>query len=362
MIKNLFAGVVAFTAMTSCVGDGSGYAGIPYVHTSSVAYANTPYGWVAFASYGNWTMVQNSGNDWCKFDIMKGYGNSAYVIPAKLGSNRTGKYRTADFRIQDVDEKDAYGTFFMSQYGTRGDGSYGSAPLVSAIKGDDGSEVTIVYDTELCRPQTIRMSKNGSVLANLAFEFSSSDTALVVRSGSSSLEGAYDNGFQTTELLSSTDTVWYNTNGGVLGNTLAFNFEHRKKDGDISAQALLLPHRIPNPDSDVKFDSLSYIHKYADGRPQYLEKLKPSYSDKSNRTQSVDVNQLLLGIEECSPYALLALFRTVRSSHIISEAVGVDGKYAVTTTHNPDNSVATMTVTDKAGDKVTYTFEYSNVQ
>ena len=92
------------------------------------------------------------------------------------------------------------------------------------------------------------------------------------------------------------------------------------------------------------------------------EDMKPTYSQNSNRCQSVDVNQLLLGVEECNPYQLIALFRDARCSYIIAEAATANGKYVVETTLNADKSVNTMTVTDKDGGKVKYTFIYSSQQ
>lgn len=341
---------------TACIDDDDSNAGFSNL-TGGIGYANTTTGYVAFASLGNWQMTQSSGSDWCTPELMSGYGNSFYYIPVKYKLNETGSLRKADFRLADVSTSDVYMTFSLFQYATRGDGSLGNAPLVKSITGDDGSEIVLRYDN-MQRPAGLEMTKNGSILHSLSITYAADTTVNVNDGSASALRGKYDIGYQPVELISQTDTIVYvsQTRATSIGNGI-IGLEHRKSSGERVTQALLLNDQPYGPDDEHKADSLILVRKSADGITS-TEKMKLKFSVNSNRCQSVDVNQLLTGVENCSPYALLSMFRMIRNSFIINEAVTATGTYSVETVLNADKSVRKMSVTDKAGRKVTYTFEY----
>lgn len=362
IFRTMFAGAAVLALTTSCLDGDNSMHGFPELATSGVAYANTEVGYVAFVAYGDWKMTQKEGEDWCKPGLMKGYGNSFNTIKIDLEPNTTGKYRTAQFVLDDVDGE-AYRAFSLGQYATRGDGSLGTAPAVKTITGDDGSHIELVYD-DLNRPVRVIIKKNNTELQNMNILFSTKDTLLTVYTGSGALTGAYNQGYQTLQLTSERDTVGYLVNGMMqYGRT--YNFKYSKNSGEYMVQALKQKENVLNPDNDLEFDSLRYQHKLPGGELK-KEYMKLTYSDVSNRNQSVDVNQLLLGIEECNPYALVSLLSgfstssrlTTRSSKIISEASTESGKFTVNTTLNADKSVNTLAVTDKGGSTVTYTFGY----
>lgn len=363
-IKDLVLALLAVAMLSSCMSDGNSYAGFFGVNANGgrPVYANTAYAFLTFGSYGAWHIDQESGADWCKLDLMQGNGGAFYSIPARFTLNTTGESRVARFVVRDNSNgDDAYGTFYFSQYATRGDGSLGNASLVTGISGDDGSAIKIEYDT-LCRPTLLVMEKNGEQLRRLTIGYHISDSTVSVSDGSSTLTGVYDLGYQTDRLQSDRDTVGYYEQSIFAGDADAFNVEEHKWGGEYTVQALLYTNgslRDGNPDGEYVADSLRYQRGNAEGIV-YREMLKLSYSDNSNRCQSVDVNQLLLGIEECNPYQLVAMFRDARNSKIISEASAADGKFVVETTLNSDKSVSTMTVTNKQGAKVKYTFTYSS--
>lgn len=362
IFRTLFAGAAVLASTASCLDGDNSMHGFPSLATSDVAYANTDKGFVGFVSYGDWKITQNEGEDWCKPRRMSGEGNTINSIIIDIEPNLTGKHRTAQFVIDDI-SGEAYRSFSISQYAVRGDGSMGAAPVVKTIAGDDGSVIDLTYD-DLKRPVRVSIKKDGTSMYSLDILFNSEDTLVSVYTGSDVLTGVYNLGFQTMQLTSKNDTVAYYSNG-IMQAGRAFNFRHGKKNGEYAVQALKLKDNVRNPDEDLEFDSLRYQHKYPNGN-MVKEYMKISYSDMSNRNQSVDVNQLLLGIEECNPYALVSLLSgystssrlTTRSSKIISEASTDNGKFTVNATLNADNSVNTLAVTNKDGNTVTYTFSY----
>ena len=107
------------------------------------------------------------------------------------------------------------------------------------------------------------------------------------------------------------------------------------------------------PDSIHNVDTIYY---YKDG--EFERKLGMTYNSAlDNRYQSVDVNQLLLGVEECNPYLLASLFRYTRNTYIISEAKNDEEQITVYTALNNDKSVSALRVT-RGSETITYTFNY----
>lgn len=360
--KLLTAGAVALAVASCSIEDSyGGFFELKIDNNNSPVYANTASSFIAFGSYGTWSLNVVSGSDWCTPMLTQGYGYAYYSIPVYYEENTTREQRLAYIRIEDVNNSDDVWTeFSLIQYATRGDGSFGGSPLAATITGDDGSSIVVEYDT-LCRPLSLVIEKNGDELHNLSISYDASDSTITVNTGKSSLVGTYESGYQTESLISSTDTVEYYDQTMLIGTGSAFNVEYRKSGGEYSAQALLFTNgtiRNGAPDGTQQADSIRYLHHYSDDS-EYREFMAITYSSDDNRCQSVDVNQLILGVEECNPYQLLGLFRDARNSYIISEATTDTGNITVSTTLNSDGSVNTMTVTNKDGSTVTYTFTYS---
>lgn len=353
LTKKLLVAALVAPLLSSCFdNEGNSYAGFSQVQTSATAYANNTVGRLAFMSYGDWTLTLTSGSDWLTPKTTKGQGMAIYSIAVDIKMNTTGSARTARLYLEDT-SGDANMSFGMGQYATRGDGSMGSAPLVSTITGDDGSLVDISYDN-LCRPTAVSIKKGETLYRNLTLQWA--DSTLTVGGMSASL----NSGYQPSALTSQTDTVGLFSQSYLpTGENQAFNFIESKNNGsEYAAQGILMiGQSLTDPDGDRQIDSLRYIHHYANGTT-VREFMKLSYAATDNRYQSVDANQLLLGAEECNPYLLLGLFRSARSTKMISSAATSDGTFKVETTLNSDKSINTMTVTDKQGNKTTYTFAY----
>lgn len=353
LLKKMLAAATVAPLMMSCLSnDGNSYAGFTSVETSSTAYANTTVGHLGFMSYGDWTLTLRSGSDWLTPSLTKGNGMAIYSMPLTFTMNTTGEGRTAEIYLEDT-SGDANLSFGMGQYATRGDGSYGYAPLVKSVSGSDGSEIQIDYDSQ-CRPTKLVIKKGDTTYRDLAFTWG--DSTLTV----GGLQASLGSGFQPGELTSETDTVGlFSQSFYPTGANQVFSFIERKNlSAEYAVQSILMLNQtLSDPDGDWQIDSLRYLHHYSDGS-EVREYMKLSYSDSENRQQSVDVNQLILGIEECNPYLLVGLFRSARSTKIISTAATDSGNYTVAATLNSDKSVNTLAVTDKSGQTATYTFAY----
>ena len=370
-LKNLLTAAALIPLFAACVGSETERAGFSTV-AFTVPYANSTDGMIAFATYSKWHITQNSGNSWCRIKTMEGEANMIYQIPFTVTTNTTGESRSASFTLQDNGDGDVKVNFLLYQYATRGDGTLGNAAMIKRIEGTDGSIITAGYDA-LARPVSLTIEKNGTQLRSLEISYSDdTDSTMTVRSkraattATATLTAKYDAGYQPATLTSSTDTVGYRGQGYVYGgSSFAFNVEEHFMGGEYTAQALKLNSgQSLAPDGKHVSDSLRYMHRYADGTVM-LEKLKLSYSSRDNRRQSLDINQLLLGVEECNPYTLVSLFKYARNSSVISEAESEDSRLTVETTAGADGTVSTMTVKrtpvgkDGGEEKtVTYTFSY----
>lgn len=368
ILKTTALMAAAVTVLASCIkSNGDSYAGFGGVRLSATAYANNTRGYMQFLSYGDWHMQVRSGSDWLRPDTLQGKGMFIYTIPVYFTPNTTGKVRSAQIYIEDINNTSANVTFPMGQWATRSDGSMGGAPLVKGIKGSDGSEISLSYDSN-ARPIELIINKGGQQLRRLDYVWG--DTLLTVRRPDrKNLVGTITNGFLPVLLKSetltagqtSTDSVGYFSNDMLAGAaSTALNFEERLDNrSEYISQAVRYDNqKITNPDSIAHIDTLSYTHKYADGNVVKVA-MKLSYDGRiDNRNQSVDANQLLLGVSECNPYLLTGLFRSVRSSLLISKAATAAGNYTMEATLNADKSFNTVTVTDPKGGKVVYTFKY----
>lgn len=372
-LKIFMVGAVVASALTSCLGDGNSQSGFTGCNVPANAFANTPSANFVIGSYDNWKLALSGDASWVTPSIMSGNGMAVYTIPVTYKVNTTHALRSCTFNFRSV-SGDGYMSAVLSQYGTRGDGSWGDAPLVKSIvaadeSGNELGKVTLSYD-EASRPTSVKMTKMASgaeeTLRNLTMQWG--DSAVTV-GGDVSFSIDFLSGYQLPyEIKTQGDTLLYSfvgSSSSASGSYLAQLGEARiNSEWTIyrplyvaQMSSFYMDYAQNWADLDRKADSLTYEHHK--GKETIMaEKLAVSYSSVDNRCQSVDANQLLLGLDECNPYLLLGLYRNLRSTAVIAEATSTTGKYAVATTLNADKSIATMTVTDKQGGKVTYTFTY----
>lgn len=359
-LKLLAASAVVVAVAASCLNTKdpyqTGFAFRKPLSAVTNVYANTTLDSIAMFSYGSWAVSAIGSTDWCQMGTTSGKGYTTYVFPVHIEQNTTGKSRSAQFRFFDVNHSDeGYAGLLYYQFATRGDGSLGSAADVESIRGSDGSLFNFSYD-DLHRPTSLTISKNGTSLRTMQLSYNDYDSTLVVVDNGRTLTSHYASDYQPQLLIGSGDTVGYYAQYYnvviAMPATQAFNLEHHTPDGISRAYAYLLGGQYLDPDSLHCADSLRIS-----GATR--ESLKLTYSKADNRRQSVDVNQLIFGAEQCDPYQLLSLFRYTRSTSIISRADGAAAtdRIDVSTTLNTQSAVNTMTVA-RRGEEVTYTFEY----
>lgn len=357
-LKTILMAVAGIAMLTACFGNDDDYsAGIfferPQQRTTPL-YANTVLDSIILFSYGNWAISSDGIQpQWIDITIKEGKGNIAYAFPVIIKENLTGEGRSASFTIQDTDHPGkAYSSFGYLQYATRGDGALGTAADVKLITGSDDSRIELTYD-EQHRPTSISISKGENTLHNLSFSYE--DQVMTIYSGNDQIRVECGNSYQPGNLAMENDTMAYlahHYNYIDIPYTEIFTYSHARKTGDNLMITYNLHGQSLMPDSLHNADSLTYyVNK------EMVEDFAIDYSDKDNRCQSVDVNQLLLGIDMCDPYLLLGLYRYARNTSIISMARKPDADIIVTTTLNADKSVATLTVR-RQEQEIVYTFEY----
>ena len=193
-------------------------------------------------------------------------------------------------------------------------------------------------------------------------------SASIVADGSKRLVSAsYDRDCQPLVLTGSTDTITYETqyysNGYPMAANYAFNLVHKTMTGQNTYYALLLGGQSLMPDSLHCADSLRIATVGTDNVAE-VNKWKLTYSQDDNRRQSVDVNQLIFGTEQCDPYQLLSLFRYTRNTSIVREMSNGDDGYEVEVELNANHSVSKMRIMRKSNGvslpdtPLEYTFEY----
>lgn len=359
--------ILALPLMASCLGnDGPYQAGFLFLKPANAVtavYANNTVDSVIMFSYGDWKMetMRNDG-DFCSITYNEGKGNAIYSMPAYFTQNTTGEARMALFRVYDVAHAEkANAQFCFFQYATRGDGSLGNAPVVKRITGSDDTEIEMEYDTQV-RPIALRAARSGQTVHRLTITYNDYDSTMTVGYGSTAMKARYDRSYQPNRLISATDTLGYFSQmlmpGIAVSPTTAFNVEFRHAGGHWQAYAYLLGGQSLDPDSIHNADSLRYYHSRADGTV-LVNKWKLTYGNGSNRTQTVDANQLVYSLEEMNPFMLISLFRYARNSDVLTLAKG-DANDDVTISQvrrNSDMSIAELTVTRPDG-QVTYKFEY----
>ena len=369
---HLFANILAVLAiaaqLSACLSNEDPYnAGFLFSKPTNVRtylYANTTTDSLIMECFGEWKITSDTPDaTWCAIDKMAGHGSAIYSLGVHFEQNATGQGRLAQFTIQDTDHPgEAHATWQYVQYGTRGDGSFGSAALVKGITSSDGWNVAVSYDAK-CRPVALSVNGPEGNSSSYSIGYDESAASMTVNIGSSVLTGTMDNGFQTERLIGTGDTIGYvpqyYTNGMKVSPTYAFNYvvaDQRR----LQAYAYLLGGQSLEPDSIHNADSLAYYVSWKQAaKPNTLERYKLEYGSMDNRYQTVDVNQLLLGMNCCDPLQLISLFRYCRSTSIVTRATGTDGSIVVTTELNGDKSVRRMVVADGIkGTEVTYDFNY----
>lgn len=326
--------------------DGPSQSGFVVTNCDRELFANTAKAYVGFAAYGGkWVMNQFSGGEWIEPGRTSGESGYWYSVPMTVEQNETGKARGVVFAIKDT-EGDGYVQIAIRQYATRGDGSMGNSPCVKQIKGSDGSEIKLEYDA-LRRPTYVNISNAAAVLRDINIRYNA-DTTIVV----GKMMAKHNIGYMPdTALVSFTDTVKciMNSDYGLT----SVQFEEHTRKGSEGFSMLFNAKQKFDIDSVRVADSLKFV-KMPVGEKATTYAMSLEYSNNDNRCQSVDANQLLLGIDNCNPYALLGLYRVTRSGKIVSKAkIDNNTIVNVSSTHNADGSVKELTVGD-----VVYTFQY----
>lgn len=367
-----FANIVAVLAivaqLTACLKNEDPYsAGFQFSKPSNVrtfVYANTTTDSLVMLSYGNWHITTDTPNAvWCTIDEMKGYGNAIYSLGVHFAQNTTNQQRLAQFTVYDTDHPDdAHSSWQYLQYATRGDGSLGTAALVKGITSSDGWQIAVSYD-EKCRPVTLSVKGPENYSENFSMDYNEKSSILTVNTGNGPLTGNMDNGYQTERLIGAGDTIGYSpqyySNGVEMSANYAFNFQSSRVRR-TQAYAYLLGGKSLTPDSLHTADSLVYYSRWKlESKPNTVERYKLEYGQMDNRYQTVDANQLLLGMDNCDPLQLISMFRYCRSTSIVTRATALNGTISVTTELNSDKSVRRMVVADALkGTEITYDFTY----
>ena len=365
---NILTVLAVAAQLTACLSNEDPYnAGFRFSKPTDVRtfiYANTATDSLVMECYGEWKISADAPDaSWCSIDMMKGHGDATYSLGVHFAQNTTNQARLAQFTITDTNHpNDAYATWQYLQYATRGDGSFGSAALVKGITSSDGWNVAVSYDDK-CRPVKLSVKNPEGNTDNYTMSYNEATSLITVNMGNSSLTGSMDNGYQTERLVGVGDTIGYvpqyYPNGMKVSPNYAFNYvvSHLKRS---QGYAYLLSGKSLEPDSLHNADSLVYYSRWKlVNRPTTVERYKLEYSQMDNRYQTVDVNQLLLGMADCDPLQLIAMFRYCRSTSIVKRATSTDGNILVTTELNSDKSVRRMVVADGVkGTEVTYDFAY----
>lgn len=367
-IANILAVLTAAVCMTACLNDDDPYsAGFSFAKPTSgrtYIFANTTTDSLIMQCLGPWQITNDTPEaTWCTIDEMKGVGTSIYALGVHFGQNTTGKPRIVQFTISDTNHPDkAHATWQYLQYATRGDGSLGTAALVKGITSSDNWEVNISYDQKN-RPVQLDVKDPEGNKDQYSIEYNESSSSLSVRTSNGTMTGTMDNGYQAERLVGGSDTIGYNpqyySNGMQMPLNYAFNYVASRLKRK-QAFAYLVDGKSLNPDSLHTSDSLIYYNQWKlVSKPNTVARYKLEYGQMDNRCQTVDVNQLLLGMEECEPLQLISMFRYCRSTSIVKKATSADGTIDVTTELNADHSVRRMVVKDSRRDfEVTYDFTY----
>lgn len=378
----------------------------------SVRYANETADSLVFYSSSSWAIspYMNSA-PWLKFSGPLS-GNASQIVRygVEMEPNTTGQVREAFYRISITNtSKDAYNTIAFQQMATRIDGTLGNAPLVKQISGSDGSLISIDYDA-MSRPTHIALKGQKTELdMTIGYEKrGGTDNTTVATFTTNKHVFAYNDTTYTLNNLTTTGEFEDQSFAGVRNWVLmpqmftsfksADNASMRKQtssgfdnympithEGSYAAfspdglygtsyeNALMVNNVLGRfsttygvyynskcqlyADEKHTADSIAVVRLYSDYKRHY-ETYKLEFADIDARMNSVDVNQLIEGVDQCDPYMLLSFFKLARQTSVISKATGRYNTYTVATKQRLDKSVESMTVTDQHGNAITYTFSY----
>lgn len=314
-------------------------------------YANTVTDTLTFISYGPWSISAN--DNWCQPNVTSGKGSSLNNLTLQFQQNRTGEQRSVRLTMVDRDEPNkGYSTVIFTQAATRGDGSLGNASLIKKITGDDNSVIEATYDT-LARPTRLVVQKDGS-RRELTFNYGV-NTMVMTDDGKQYESKMNRLSYQPERIVGQNDTT-YTWSSWYFNGSLAF-------------------YRVLNHHRNAAAETLTYVG-FAGGKLWYaddthdadtvgatvdgvFDKFVVSYTnDIDARLYSLDVNQLLFGVENMHPTLLLSMFKTARNSHLIKTAKSATDERTVD--YVLDNTrLKTLKVTDvKTNKTVTYSIEY----
>lgn len=361
--KTLFGIMAAATMLTSCLNDDGNYrAGFGIdspTNSINYYYANNVSDSLIFFGYGDWEINDMNGydNSWITVPIRKGKGSVIYSQLMSFQQNTTNESRTAAIQISDTSHPgDAHVSLAFIQYATRGDGSFGSAADVKSITGNDGTNITFEYD-EQHRPTQVKLQKSDKTFSNLQITYGREQMTVKDTKNNTSFTVDCARDYQPYLMKNSADTIgyfsrYYASYAQVPANYI-FNFEHRGLAGNtcVTYQFPYNKYSLA-PDSIHNADSLFYYKDFKKTLEYGL-----TYSEYDNRYQSVDANQLLLGVESCDPYLLASLFRYTRNSNIIAEAKNDNEQIIVSATLKANKSINQLTV-KRGSETVVYTFNY----
>ena len=354
--KMALAATTMTVTMTSCLGDGdTSYAYISAV--SSDCYANSNNAFAFFQSSSAWEFQKGSDASWFTFEKTSGTGPVAGIAFMNTYLNTTDKYRSATINLTNTEGKSSSAQFY--QWGTRGDGSLGSAKDVRRIIGSDGSEIKLYYDG-LHRIVSLTTKTAANVQNDYFFTYPmASDSARIMKvaiNGEKTATAQVNFGWQPTGDLATEDKSEIVTWSSVSSTQVTV--KRNESAGDRNTQTVSLTG-YKNPDSELSHTQLVYGYM-VDGKTKEMTLKINHDAKKSNRKQSVDVNQLIFGVDNINPYMLVGFYRYARCSYIYETAEDTtkNVKFTVTAKLNSDESVQTLEVSREDGSSVTYTFEY----
>lgn len=374
LIRNFIVLAAAMPLLTGCLGDSSNYGFSSVQISQNAYYANQHHGAIYFSSLGNWTMTQSSGTEWCKPQLSLGDAG-VYIVSYNLADNNTGGRRSATFRLQDSDNTDTYAEYSLYQYKSRNDGTSGDAVLVDSVIGSDNSKITMEYDS-LFRPTNLLVKNSAKILKSLTLTYGyDSITPVLTVADNLTGKGASveldvanyqpsDIQFTNSSERSRYLQLYYNYTS--YSYEQVFRYESVMSEKDTLTIDNWFTTSATNTadltlDAEHNIQQMVYTHKYEDGS-QYADTLNCTYDkNKSNVAQSIDANQLLMGVKECNPFLLLSTFRYARNSYLYTDVKGTYNTYKVETTME-NGHLKTMTVTHtdvktgKQDTPITYTF------
>lgn len=376
----------------------------------SIRYANETADSLVFFCTDTWALASyQSTAPWLKINgATSGFGAQIVKYGVTMEPNTTGQMREAYYRISLTGTtEDAYAMFAYQQLGTRIDGTLGGAPLVKQIEGSDGSTININWDDH-SRPTHITMKAGKRDLdMAIAYEPENSDGVIKATFTTNKNIFAFNDTIYTINDLKMTgnfeDTQFNGTKSSILMPRMFCSFESTAKvsmherassgyetyanvdhkatyasfsDGlyGISFEnALMVNNLLGNfvtsygiyyggkyqlyADEKHTADSIAVVRAFPGQKSNY-ETYKLEYSSIDGRATSVDVNQLIEGVEKCDPFMLLSFFKLARQTSVISKATGRYNTYTVDTKTRSDGAVEKLTVTDKNGNAITYSFSY----